>query len=81
MKQENFGLFAMFFFFTWLMWASFVNGYLNDLYPMTCSTTNYDLGLAVCQNLLYFLPHLLVLVTVIIVCYIMDRSKLKIQGD
>lgn len=77
MKQETVGLFVTFFFFTWLMWASWVNGYLNHLYPMTCSTTNYDLWLSVGQNLLYFLPHLIVLISVIVVSYVIEKNKLK----
>jgi len=69
MKEETITLFSLLFFFTWLMWASFINGYINSLYPISCTTSDYNLFNGIWQNLLYFLPHLLFLVGFTIYVY------------
>ena len=60
MKNENVGLFAIMFFFTLIMWVSFANGLINSWYPITGTTSNYNLLDGILQNLFYFLPHLII---------------------
>jgi hypothetical protein len=60
MKSENIGLFVLFFFFTLIMWMSFVNGLINSWYPIRGATNSYDIIKASLENLFYFGPHLII---------------------